>query len=365
MKKRVVLGLSGGVDSSVAAYLLREEGYDVSCLFMKNWDEDEESGVCTAFKDADDAFRVANKLGLKYHTVNFEDEYKERVFSYFLRELKAGRTPNPDVMCNQEIKFAAFLDFAMKIEADYIAFGHYARKTKDEHGCKLLKARDLSKDQSYFLSRISEAALRKTIFPIGDMLKSEVRELARREGLITADKKDSTGICFIGERNFDNFINQYLKSEEGDIVDVDGGVVGRHKGLIHYTLGQRKGIGLGGIKSGEAWFVASKDVKNNRLYVCQGEKHPALYSDYLVCEDFVWISNKPVKEGTYNVKTRYRQPDIAVELSYIIEGAQSKVRLDFRQPVKAITPGQIAVLYDGDVCLGGGIIERGGRQNGL
>lgn len=360
MKKKVVLGLSGGVDSSVAAYLLREEGYDVTCLFMKNWDEEDESGVCTAFEDANDAFRVANKLGLKYHTVNFEAEYKNRVFSYFLRELKAGRTPNPDVMCNQEIKFAAFLDFALKIEADYIAFGHYARKSEGPEGVRLLKAKDLSKDQSYFLSRISEEALKKTMFPIGDMLKTEVRELARREGLITADKKDSTGICFIGERNFDHFINQYLDSKEGDIVDVDGGVIGRHKGLIHYTVGQRKGIGLGGIKSGEAWFVVRKDVKENRLYVCQGEKNPALYSNYLICEDFVWINHKEAKEGRYAVKTRYRQADIEVDLSYIVENGEKKLRLDFLSPVKAVTPGQIAVLYDGDFCLGGGIIERGG-----
>lgn len=360
MKKKVVLGLSGGVDSSVAAYLLREEGYDVTCLFMKNWDEEDESGVCTAFEDANDAFRVANKLGLKYHTVNFEAEYKNRVFSYFLRELKAGRTPNPDVMCNQEIKFAAFLDFALKIEADYIAFGHYARKSEGPEGVRLLKAKDLSKDQSYFLSRISEEALKKTMFPIGDMLKTEVRELARREGLITADKKDSTGICFIGERNFDHFINQYLDSKEGDIVDVDGGVIGRHKGLIHYTVGQRKGIGLGGIKSGEAWFVVRKDVKENRLYVCQGEKNPALYSNYLICEDFVWINHKEAKEGRYAVKTRYRQADIEVDLSYIVENGERKLRLDFLSPVKAVTPGQIAVLYDGDFCLGGGIIERGG-----
>lgn len=355
-----MLGLSGGVDSSVAAYLLREEGYDVTCLFMKNWDEEDESGVCTAFEDANDAFRVANKLGLKYHTVNFEAEYKNRVFSYFLRELKAGRTPNPDVMCNQEIKFAAFLDFALKIEADYIAFGHYARKSEGPEGVRLLKAKDLSKDQSYFLSRISEEALKKTMFPIGDMLKTEVRELARREGLITADKKDSTGICFIGERNFDHFINQYLDSKEGDIVDVDGGVIGRHKGLIHYTVGQRKGIGLGGIKSGEAWFVVRKDVKENRLYVCQGEKNPALYSNYLICEDFVWINHKEAKEGRYAVKTRYRQADIEVALSYIVENGEKKLRLDFLSPVKAVTPGQIAVLYDGDFCLGGGIIERGG-----
>lgn len=365
MKKRVVLGLSGGVDSSVAAYLLREQGYDVTCLFMKNWDEEGEDGVCTAFQDADDAFRVANKLGLKYHTVNFEKEYKDRVFSYFLRELKAGRTPNPDVMCNQEIKFAAFLDFALKIEADYIAFGHYARKDAYEDGKRLLKAKDLSKDQSYFLSRISESALKKTIFPIGDMMKTEVREIARREGLITADKKDSTGICFIGERNFDHFINQYLKSEEGDIVDVDGGKIGRHKGLIHYTVGQRKGIGLGGIKSGEAWFVVRKDMKKNVLYVCQGEKNPALYSKYLLCEDFVWINQEEAKEGRYAVKTRYRQPDIEVDLSYVTDRGGRKLRLDFLSPVKAITPGQIAVLYDGEVCLGGGIIERGGNEYGL
>ncbi len=359
MKKKVVLGLSGGVDSSVCAYLLKEQGYDVTCLFMKNWDEENDS-ECTAYEDSQDALKVASKLDLPFYVVNFEKEYMDRVFSYFLEELKAGRTPNPDVMCNQEIKFKAFLDFAMTINADYIAMGHYARVIHKEGRSYLAKGKDDSKDQSYFLSRIEEEALKKTIFPIGALEKTEVRRIAEEEGFATANKKDSTGICFIGERNFDNFLDKHLKSEEGDIVDVDGGIVGRHKGLIHYTIGQRKGIGIGGVKSGEPWFVCKKDKKNNIVYVCQGKKHPALFYDYLICKDFKWINDEP---STFpidlNAKFRYRQQDIAVIVKK--SGDSGDLLIEFKEKVKAITPGQIAVLYDGEICLGGGIIEEGGR----
>lgn len=359
MKKKVVLGLSGGVDSSVAAYLLKEQGYDVTCLFMKNWDEKSEDGACSAYQDSEDALRVARSMDLPFYTINFEKEYWDRVFTYFLRDLEAGRTPNPDVMCNQEIKFNAFLDFALKIEADYIAMGHYARVSVDGGRARLLRGKDQNKDQSYFLSRISEDALSKTLFPIGHLEKSEVRKIAEEQGFVTAQKKDSTGICFIGERNFDEFIDKYLLSKAGEIVDVDGGVLGEHKGLIHYTYGQRKGIGIGGVKSGKPWFVVEKDRKKNRLYVCQGSDHPALYSDYLICEDFVWIAGeKPIIPENYSAKFRYRQKDVAVSLQEIpAEDGKKKIRIDFDKPVKAITPGQIAVVYDGDICLGGGIIE--------
>ncbi len=359
MKKKVVLGLSGGVDSSVCAYLLKEQGYDVTCLFMKNWDEANDS-ECTAYEDSQDALNVASALGLPFYVVNFEKEYMDRVFSYFLEELKAGRTPNPDVMCNQEIKFNAFLDFAMNIDADYIAMGHYARVIHKDGRSYLAKGKDNSKDQSYFLSRIAEDALKKTIFPIGDIEKSEVRKIAEAQGFVTATKKDSTGICFIGERNFDKFLDKYLDSKEGDIIDVDGGVIGKHKGLIHYTIGQRKGIGIGGVKSGEPWFVCKKDQEKNILYVCQGKKHPALFYDYLICKDFKWInSEKPELPIDLNAKFRYRQPDIAVTVKD--SQNEDELLIEFKEPVKAITPGQIAVLYDGDICLGGGIIEKGER----
>ncbi len=356
--KKVVLGLSGGVDSSVCAYLLKEQGYDVTCLFMKNWDEDDSE--CTAYEDSQDALNVARDLGLPFYVVNFEKEYMDRVFSYFLTELKACRTPNPDVMCNQEIKFNAFLDFAMKIDADYIAMGHYARVIEKNGRHYLARGIDNSKDQSYFLSRIDEEALKKTIFPIGDLEKSEVRRIAEEQGFVTANKKDSTGICFIGERNFDNFLDKHLKSEAGDIVDVDGGVIGRHKGLIHYTIGQRRGIGIGGIKTGEPWFVCKKDKENNILYVCQGEKHRELFYDYLICKDFKWINGDvPKMPVDLSAKFRYRQPDIDVRIKETEN--TDEILIEFKEPVKAITPGQIAVLYDGEICLGGGIIERGER----
>lgn len=355
MGKRVVLGMSGGVDSSVCALLLKQAGYEVIGIFMKNWDEKDESGVCTATADYDDVRRVADQVGVPYYTVNFEKEYWDRVFSYFLSEYRRGRTPNPDVMCNQEIKFNAFLDYAMKLEADYIAMGHYARVREESGQWKLLRGADSGKDQSYFLSRITQEALAKTLFPIGDMTKAEVRKIAEANGLYTARKKDSTGVCFIGERDFDLFLDRYLLSSPGEMINADDGkVIGEHHGLIHYTLGQRKGIGIGGVGSGEPWFVAGKDIEGNRIYVVQGEKNPALYSTSLIGEMPVWISGSmPKLPMKCTAKFRYRQQDISVTVYALPENC---LHIVYNEPVKAVTPGQIAVFYDGEVCLGSSII---------
>lgn len=355
MKKRVILGMSGGVDSSVSALLLKEAGYEVIGLFMKNWDEKDESGVCTATEDSEDARRVASQLDIPYYSINFEKEYWDRVFTYFLDEYKKGRTPNPDVMCNQEIKFNAFLDYALKLDADYIAMGHYAQVEERDGNYYLLRGKDKNKDQSYFLSRIGQKALSRTIFPIGHLDKKEVRTLAQEHNLYTATKKDSTGICFIGERNFDEFLDRYLLSKEGDIVDVDGDKIGQHSGLIHYTLGQRRGIGIGGIGTGEPWFVAGKDLKKNILYVAQGEDHPALFSTSLIGESPSWILEKaPDMPLRCTAKFRYRQKDIPVMVDILDDG---NIHIKYDNPSKAVTPGQAAVLYQGEVCLGGCIIK--------
>ncbi|HEY8362119.1 MAG TPA: tRNA 2-thiouridine(34) synthase MnmA [Tissierellaceae bacterium] len=355
MKKRVILGMSGGVDSSVSALLLKEAGYEVIGLFMKNWSEKDEFGVCTATQDAEDARRVAEQLDIPFYTINFEKEYWNRVFTYFLNEYKKGRTPNPDVMCNQEIKFNAFLDYALKLEADYIAMGHYAQVEKRNGKYYLLRGKDKNKDQSYFLSRIGQRALSKTLFPVGHLEKREVREIAEKYNLYTAKKKDSTGICFIGERDFDEFLDRYLLAKEGDILSVDGQYLGKHKGLIHYTLGQRKGIGIGGIGTGEPWFVAGKDLKNNILYVAQGENHPALYSISLISEEPSWILDEPPKMPLEcTAKFRYRQKDIPVIVNMLNNG---NLHIQYKEPVKAVTPGQVVVLYKGEVCLGGSIIK--------
>lgn len=355
MSKKVILGMSGGVDSSVSAILLKEAGYEVVGLFMKNWEEKDEDGVCTSTEDAEDAKRVANQLGFPCYTINFEKEYWDRVFTYFLDEYKKGRTPNPDVMCNQEIKFNAFLDYALKLDADYIAMGHYAQVMEKDGQYLLLRGKDDNKDQSYFLSRIGQKALSKTIFPIGHLEKSEVREIANRYELYTAKKKDSTGICFIGERDFDEFLDKYLLSTPGKIIDVDGEKIGEHTGLIHYTLGQRKGIGIGGVGTGEPWFVAGKSLKNNILYVAQGEKHPSLYSTSMIGEDPAWILDKsPEFPLKCTAKFRYRQKDIPVTVSELPDGTLSII---YDNPVKAVTPGQVAVLYQGEVCLGSSIIK--------
>ncbi len=352
-KKKVILGISGGVDSAVSALLLKDQGYEVIGLFMKNWDENDEN--CTALEDSDDAMQVCQKLGIKYYTINFEKDYWDKVFSYFLKELKNGRTPNPDVMCNTEIKFKAFLDYALSLDADYIAMGHYANVEKIGDKFVLKRGLDENKDQSYFLARITSEALSKTLFPIGNLKKSKVRELAKENDFINASKKDSTGICFIGERNFNEFLDKHLLSKKGDIIDMDtGNIVGTHTGLIHYTIGQRKGIGIGGVGNGEPWFVAEKNLKENKLYVVQGKNNPALFSNYLIAEDFKWISGeKPKMPMKCTAKFRYRQPDIPVT----IEEKNGFIKITYDNPVKAVTPGQVAVIYNGDICLGGGIIK--------
>lgn len=363
MSERVILGMSGGVDSSVSALLLQQQGYEVIGLFMKNWDEKDETGVCTATEDYIDVGRVAAQLDIPYYTVNFAQEYWDKVFEYFLKEYRAGRTPNPDVMCNTQIKFSAFLDYALKLEGSYIAMGHYAQVEKRGERYCLLRGEDKSKDQSYFLSRIDQKALARTIFPIGHLPKSEVRELAQKYELATANKKDSTGICFIGERDFDLFLDRYLLAKKGDLYSVEGKRLGEHSGLIHYTYGQRRGIGIGGVGTGEPWFVVGKSLKKNILYVAQGEEHEALYTLQLIAEDMLWISGEepklPIK---CTAKFRYRQEDIPVTVQ---AGKRSgELVIVYDHPVKAVTPGQVAVLYDGEVCLGGAIIKTAQPLNG-
>ncbi len=348
-KPRVVVGLSGGVDSSVSALLLKEQGYDVVGLFMKNWEDDEH---CNAREDLVDAVSVADLLDIEMEAVNFSAEYRERVFRNFLSEYQAGRTPNPDILCNSEIKFKAFLDHAMSLGADFIATGHYARVRKNGERCELLRGRDPSKDQSYFLYRLNQAQLSHTLFPVGHLLKSEVRALARKAGLPTAGKKDSTGICFIGERPFREFLQRYLPITPGPMMTPDGAVVGRHQGLMYYTIGQRQGLGIGG--AGEAWYVAGKNLAENTLVVVQGHGHPALQKGWLEADQLSWIAEEAPAAGEgYGAKSRYRQQDAACALAFEDDGS---ITLQFREPQWAVTPGQSAVLYDGDTCLGGGII---------
>lgn len=361
-KKRVVIGMSGGVDSSVSAWLLKEQGYEVIGLFMKNWEDDDDSEYCSTRQDWIDAASVADVVGVDIEAVNFASEYKDRVFAEFLREYQAGRTPNPDVLCNAEIKFKAFLDHAMQLGADLIATGHYARVRQAESGkFELLKALDASKDQSYFLHRLNQAQLSKTLFPLGEIPKTEVRRIAEKIGLPNAKKKDSTGICFIGERPFREFLNRYLSYKPGPMKTSDGTVVGEHVGLSFYTLGQRKGIGLGGIKSyqnadgnSDAWYVSRKDVENNTLYVVQGHDHPWLLSNELDADQISWVAGEPPSRAQLSAKTRYRQPDVPCTFS---ASDTARFSLSFPSPQWAVTPGQSAVLYDGDVCLGGGIIH--------
>ncbi|HLR21289.1 MAG TPA: tRNA 2-thiouridine(34) synthase MnmA [Tissierellaceae bacterium] len=356
MTKKVILGMSGGVDSSVSALLLKEAGYDVIALFMKNWDEKNGDGVCTATKDSKDARMVADQLDIPFYTINFEEEYWDRVFTYFLDEYKQGRTPNPDIMCNQEIKFDAFLDYALKLDGDYIAMGHYAQVEEKNGEYHLLRGKDNNKDQSYFLSRINQESLSKTLFPIGHLDKNEVRDIAEKHNLYTATKKDSTGICFIGERDFDKFLDQYLLSTKGDFINVDNGEkVGTHNGLIHYTIGQRKGIGIGGIGTGEPWFVAGKSLKDNIVYVAQGSQHPALYSTSLIGESPSWIvGTAPAKQFKCTAKFRYRQKDIPVTVTIL---GNDRLKIEYDEPVRSVTPGQGAVLYKDEVCLGSCIID--------
>jgi tRNA-specific 2-thiouridylase len=351
----VILGMSGGVDSSVAAHLLIEQGYRVEGLFMTNWEEDEE-GYCTAADDFQDARKVAEKLGIPLHKVNFAAEYRERVFQYFLDEYRAGRTPNPDVLCNREIKFGVCFEYAMRLGADFIATGHYARV---EHSprVRLLKGLDSNKDQSYFLAAVSPAALAKTLFPIGELPKSEVRRIAKSLALPVHDKKDSTGICFIGERPFEDFLAKYLPAQPGTIETSDGEVIGTHRGLMFYTLGQRQGLGIGGTRNHpeQPWYVVSKQLARNVLVVGQGQDHPALLSDGLAASQLHWMGAEPAMPLRCTVKVRYRQADQACTLTLVSDGT---VDVTFDQPQRAVTPGQFAVFYDGDECLGSGVIDR-------
>lgn len=358
--RNVVIGMSGGVDSAVSAYLLKQQGYHVTGLFMKNWEDDDDGEYCSSRQDFIDAASAADVVGIDLEAVNFAKEYKERVFSDFLREYSAGRTPNPDVLCNAEIKFKAFLDQAMAMGADHIATGHYARVREVDGEFQLLRGTDPGKDQSYFLHRLNQAQLSKAVFPVGGMLKRDVRRLAAEIGLPVAAKKDSTGICFIGERPFREFLNRYLPTRPGRIETPDGRVVGRHVGLAFYTIGQRKGLGIGGSRegSGEPWFVSAKDLKRNVLVVVQGHDDPSLLSSGLSARHCSWCSGRaPAPETPVTVKTRYRAPDGSCRiLSADTEAAACE--LAFPAPQWAATPGQSAVLYSGDVCLGGGFIER-------
>jgi len=364
---RVVVGLSGGVDSAVTAHLLKQQGWDVVGIFMKNWEDDDDSEYCSSNQDFIDAASVADVLGIEIEHVNFAAEYKDRVFAEFLREYQAGRTPNPDVLCNAEIKFKAFLDHAMRLGAGKIATGHYARvrEVRLEGGgsrFELLKGLDETKDQSYFLHRLTQAQLSKALFPVGELRKTEVRRIAAEIGLPNAKKKDSTGICFIGERPFRDFLNRYIQKEPGPIKDERGRTIGRHVGLSFYTLGQRQGLGIGGVKEKGAqrgggehapWFVARKDVEKNVLWVVQGHDHPWLQSLALQAGDVSWTAGVAPTPGNYAAKTRYRQADSACRLA---PSAHGEIQLDFDSAQWAVTPGQSAVLYDGEVCLGGGVI---------
>jgi tRNA-specific 2-thiouridylase len=385
-KQTVVVGLSGGVDSAVSAWLLKQQGYHVVGIFMKNWEDDDDSEYCSSNVDFVDAASVADVIGIEIEHVNFAAEYKDRVFAEFLREYSAGRTPNPDVLCNAEIKFKAFLDHAMRLGAEKIATGHYARvrfnALTGRH--ELLKGLDASKDQSYFLHRLTQAQLCRTLFPVGELEKTEVRRIAAQIGLPNAKKKDSTGICFIGERPFREFLNRYLPTQPGPIKDDQDRKLGEHVGLAFYTLGQRKGIGIGGVKeksgpgthqgsrSGrvsntetdfveapvavkdhEPWYVARKDMASNTLYVVQGHDHPWLLTRTLHAQDASWIAGEPPAPAAYGAKSRYRQADAACIL---VSSAAGEFELSFKQPQWAVTPGQSAVLYNGEVCLGGGVI---------
>jgi tRNA-specific 2-thiouridylase len=370
--RRVVVGLSGGVDSAVSAWLLKQQGYEVIGIFMKNWEDDDDSEYCSSNIDFVDAAAVADVIGIEIEHVNFAAEYKDRVFAEFLREYQTGRTPNPDILCNAEIKFKAFLDHAMRLGAEHIATGHYARVRQNPANKRfeLLKGLDPSKDQSYFLHRLNQAQLSKTLFPVGELHKTEVRRIAAEIGLPNAKKKDSTGICFIGERPFREFLNRYIQKEPGPIKDGSaapgsrdhGRTIGQHVGLSFYTLGQRQGLGIGGIKAKGAqkgggehapWFVARKDMEKNTLWVVQGHEHPWLLSHRLQAQDASWVAGEPPAPGALAAKTRYRQTDASCTLGDVTDASFA---LHFPQPQWAVTPGQSAVLYDGDVCLGGGVI---------
>jgi len=355
-QKHVVLGLSGGVDSAVAGLLLKQAGFRVSAVFMQNWDTDNEDPFCTANQDLSDARAICDQLDIPLEHVNFAKEYWDNVFQHCLDEFAKGRTPNPDVLCNREIKFKVFFDYAMKMGADFLATGHYARIREEEGRYHLLKASDETKDQSYFLYMLEEAVLSKTLFPLGEVNKSEVRLLAKNAGFINSDKKDSTGICFIGERKFKDFLKEFLLAQPGVIKTSKGEVIGQHEGIIYYTLGQRKGLNIGGVKDREeaAWYVIDKIIEENVLIVEQGSEHPLMYKNSLICNQMHWISGKP-KSMHLSAKHRYRQVDQACTLTQLNE---NEYRVDFEVPQRAITPGQSIVFYEGDLCLGGGIISQ-------
>lgn len=365
MSKKVIVGLSGGVDSSVAAVLLKEQGYDVVGVFMRNWDSaanndllgnpDKDNEICPQEEDFIDAKKVAEKIGIPIERVDFVDEYWDKVFTYFLDELKLGRTPNPDILCNKHIKFDAFLDYAFSIGADYVATGHYARVEHLENESKMLRGLDSNKDQTYFLCQLSQEQIEKVLFPIGELDKSEVRKIAEEYDLITANKKDSTGICFIGERNFSKFLKNYLPAQPGDMIDiVSGNKMGNHFGLMNHTIGQRKGLGIGG--SGDPWYSVGKDLDKNVLYVAQGSENDYLFSDEAIITDVNWIpTNKPKEKLKCTAKFRYRQKDNDVEIEFIDE---STIKVKYPQKIKSVTPGQACVFYLGEECLGGGTIDK-------
>ncbi|TXH65776.1 MAG: tRNA 2-thiouridine(34) synthase MnmA [Tolumonas sp.] len=356
---KVIVGMSGGVDSSVSAYLLQQQGYQVEGLFMKNWEEDDSDEYCSAATDLADAQAVCDKLGIKLHTVNFAAEYWDNVFELFLAEYKAGRTPNPDILCNKEIKFKAFLEFAAEdLGANYIATGHYVRRDDSTGQARLLRGLDNNKDQSYFLYTLGHEQVAQSLFPVGDLEKPQVRAIAEQLGLATAKKKDSTGICFIGERKFREFLARYLPAQPGAIETVEGKVIGEHQGLMYHTLGQRKGLRIGGLKDGDEnpWYVVDKDVERNVLVVAQGHNHPRLYSDGLIAKQLHWVDRKErTKPFDCVVKTRYRQQDIPCHVEPL---DNDTIKVTFTSPQAAVTPGQSAVFYLGEECLGGGIIEQ-------
>jgi tRNA-specific 2-thiouridylase len=362
---RVIVGMSGGVDSSVAAWLLKSRGYAVEGLFMKNWDEDDGTEYCTAMTDLADARSVADRMGIELHTASFAAEYWDRVFEHFLSEYKAGRTPNPDILCNKEVKFRAFLDYAVTLGADYIATGHYARQKPLDDGsgkARLLKGLDPNKDQSYFLHAVSGERIARTLFPVGEIEKPAVRRIAAEQGFVTHDKKDSTGICFIGERKFRDFLRQYIPAQPGDIETPDGNLIGRHQGLMYHTIGQRQGLGIGGLSQfGDApWYVAEKDLARNVLVAVQGKHHPLLFSRGLLSGPVDWIAGAaPAQNFRCMAKTRYRQPDQACDVTITGGGA----RVVFAAAQRAVTPGQSVVFYQGEVCLGGGVIEHTWRDH--